>query len=258
MATIHKHYEEIRKNLKIWRKKPLLRKIYSGFHEIIAKHLPEALEGSVVELGSGVADIRQVIPGCIRTDLFETPWIDQVENAFDLSFDDASVSGLILFDVFHHLRYPGTALKEFNRVLLPGGRVLIFEPCISPFGILIYGLFHSETLALNRPIEPFAPDRWTPEDLDYYTAQGNASRIFLRREIDVASLGWRVVTTKRISAVSYVASGGYSGPQMYPDCAFSLMQLIDKLCDLLPGVFATRLLVVLEKAKSRVPDLRQD
>jgi hypothetical protein len=44
-----------------------------------------------------------------------------------------------------------------------------------------------------------------------------------------------------------VASGGYSKPQLYPDKAFLLMRLVDRMCDYLPGIFATRLLVVLEK-----------
>jgi len=47
---------------------------------------------SVVELGSGMPDIREVIPNCIRTDLFLKPGIDRVENAYDLSFTNESVS----------------------------------------------------------------------------------------------------------------------------------------------------------------------
>jgi hypothetical protein len=44
-----------------------------------------------------------------------------------------------------------------------------------------------------------------------------------------------------------VASGGYSGPQLYPDKALFFMRLVDKMCDFAPGIFATRLLIVLEK-----------
>lgn len=253
MRDVNRHNWEIQKNLESWQNKPLLRRVYRGFHETIAEYLPCHLEGGVVELGSGVADISQLIPGCIRTDLFDNPWIDHVENAYRLTFEDASLSSLILFDVFHHLRYPGTAFKEFYRVLRPGGRVLIFDPCVSLLGIVVYGLLHDEPLALDQPIEAFAPDRWSPTEIDYYAAQANAYRVFSRHEIDVVSLGWRIAAIKRLSAISYVASGGYSKPQMYPDCALPLMRFIDKLCDVLPGIFATRILVVLEKeATSRV------
>ena len=50
-------------------------------------------------------------------DLFSNPWLDRRENCYAMNFADGSVSHLILFDVWHHLRYPGTALREFHRVL---------------------------------------------------------------------------------------------------------------------------------------------
>jgi SAM-dependent methyltransferase len=237
----------MRRNLRFRRKKPLLERLYGNFHEIIAQQAPNIPNGQVVELGSGAADITAAIPGCIRTDIFPNPWIDRVENAYDLSFPDKSVSALILFDVFHHLRYPGTALREFHRVLLPAGRVIIFEPCVSLLGHFVYGVFHDEPLALKQPIQWEAPESWSSADLNYYAAQGNATRIFRRREIRVEDFGWRVLTTKRLSAISYVASGGYSGPQLYPDKALFFMRLVDKMCDFAPGIFATRLLIVLEK-----------
>jgi hypothetical protein len=97
MANVELHNDEIQRNLAFWRKKPVLRKIYRGFHETISRRLAKDAGGLVVELGSGVADITDVIPGCVRTDLFPNPWIDRVENAYDLSFGDGSVSNLILF-----------------------------------------------------------------------------------------------------------------------------------------------------------------
>lgn len=247
MTDIAKYNEEIQKNIQYWNKKPVLRRVYRSFHELIAQQLPNLPAGRVVEIGSGVADITEAIPGCARTDLFSNSCIDRVENAYALSFEDASVSAVILFDVFHHLRYPGAALKEFRRVLLPGGRVIIFDPCVSLLGRIVYGIFHKEPLAMGHPIQWNPPKSWSPKNIDYYSAQGNATRIFLRREINTENFGWKILKTKRLSAISYVASGGYSKPQMYPDKALPFMLLIDKICDFLPGLFATRLLVVLEK-----------
>jgi hypothetical protein len=247
MATVEFHNQEMQENLKSWRRKPVLRKIYRDFHQIIAHHLSDLPLGSVVELGSGITDIREVIPDCIRTDIFPDPWIDRVENAYDLSFADESVSDLILFDVFHHLRYPGTALREFHRVLPVRGRVLVFEPYISLLGLIVYGLLHKEPLGLRAQIRWEAPAGWNPADLDYYAAQTNATRIFVRREVDIHALGWNLITLKRLCSISYVASGGYSRPQMYPDCVFGAVQYLDKVFSVLPHVFGTRLLAVLEK-----------
>jgi SAM-dependent methyltransferase len=247
MTNINAHRQEIQENISNWKRKPVLREIYKGFHETIAAHLTNCSLGPVVELGSGVADITAVIPNCVRTDLFPNPWVDRVENAYDLSFSNASVSNLILFDVFHHIRYPGTALREFHRVLAPRSRVLIFEPCLSVLGWLVYALLHREPVGLRENIEWEAPAGWRTTDLDYYAAQGNATRIFLHREVDVASFGWDVISVTRLCSISYVASGGYSGPQMYPTSVLPIMRRIDRALGFMPQVFSTRLLAVLEK-----------
>ena len=93
--------DDILKNQQRWQKKPILRTIYRGFHEEIAKQLSTLEQPLVVELGSGIGNIKDVIPHALRTDLFPNPWLDQTENAYKLSFDDGTVSDLILFDVFH-------------------------------------------------------------------------------------------------------------------------------------------------------------
>jgi SAM-dependent methyltransferase len=247
VEPIDRHRQEVLRNLERWHAKSALRKAYGQLHALIATQLSSVSPGLSVELGSGIGNIRDVIPDCICTDLFAHPWIDQVENAYALSFADASVANLILFDVFHHLRYPGTALREFRRALAPGGRVIILEPCISSLGWFAYGICHREDVAIRKPIEWEAPDDWSPNQVDYYAAQGNATRIFLRAAYAPRLRDWRMVVVRRYAAISYVFSGGYAGPQLYPAAAYPFMRAVDSLCDLAPALFATRLLVVLER-----------
>src|SRR5687768_5747029 len=113
---INLHQEFINKNQEYWNRKPLLRTLYGDFYRQISTHLSRLPDGKIVELGSGLGNIHEVIPDCIRTDLFPNPWIDQIENAYKLSFADETVSDLILTDVFHHLKYPGTALRELQQI----------------------------------------------------------------------------------------------------------------------------------------------
>ena len=241
------HQEFITKNSEYWHRKPLLKLVYHDFYRLIATHLSNLPASQTVELGSGLGNIKEVIPHCLRTDLFPNPWIDQVENAYRLSFADQSVSDLILTDVFHHLRYPGRALEEFYRVLRKGGRVIMLEPYLSLLGILIYGAIHQEPVGLTQKIEWFSPEGWSANDIDYYAAQGNATRIFVGNGFRAQLTDWRKIEAIRLSALAYAASGGYSGPQLYPKSILLLIKGAEKVLDLFPSLFATRLLVILEK-----------
>ena len=244
---INLHQELINKNHEHWLRRPLLRIIYGDFYRLIATQLSNLPDHKIVELGSGLGNIREVIPSCIRTDLFPYPWIDQIENAYKLSFKNETVSDLITTDVFHHLKYPGTALNEFHRVLRKGGRLIMLEPCISALGLLVYGALHVEPVAITKTINWFAPEGWSPEHVDYYAAQGNATRIFINHGYSSKLENWQKIKTIRLSAIAYAASGGYSRPQLYPTKFLPLMKKLERILDLFPALFATRLLIILEK-----------
>lgn len=245
-TNIEQHKNLIDKNKELWERKPLLRKVYIELYQTMKKYL-SAVPGVVVELGSGMGSITEVLPNCVRTDLFPYPWLDSVENAYNLSFESESVSNLLMVDVFHHLRYPGNALKEFLRVLPAGGRVIMMEPGLGVMGRLIYEWFHVEPVGKPQEITWEAPINWDSSDMDYYAAQGNATWIFEKRHFMENLKDWRLVEVREIAALAYAASGGYSGPQLYPTNAYRLVKYLEKVLQILPKLFATRLLVVLEK-----------
>lgn len=243
--SLEQHNVEILQNREFWEKKPLLRKVYAQFYREITRRVNPAIPGLIVELGSGMGNVKQHIPKCITTDIFPNPWLDRVENAYHLSFNEGEIGHLILFDVWHHLKYPGTVLKEFSRVLAPGGRIIIFEPAMGHIGRFVFGRFHHEPLRLEEEIEWHAPESFSRDDPGYYAAQGNASRIFGSAAFEDNLRMWRITEIARFPGLAYVASGGFRGPQLYPEALWPLLNLIDSALSNFPAL-ASRMLVVLE------------
>lgn len=246
--SIEQHSLEIEHNRQSWRRKPLLKEIYRELYQTIVSRLNPALTGDLVELGSGMGSIKEVLPQCITTDVFPNPWLDRQENAYQLSFPDASVSHLILLDVWHHLRYPGTALREFHRVLKPGGRVILCEPALSWTGTIIYGLFHHEPIARHAHLSWDAPATFSPANIDYYAAPSSATRLFWHGSLSPRQLaGWQRPEVIPLTSFAYIGSGGFSGPQLYPTSWLPAIRWLDRQLSAWPRAFATRLLIVLEK-----------
>jgi SAM-dependent methyltransferase len=244
---LEQHNIEIQRNRAAWARKPLLQEVYRGFYRQIAERIDVNKPGLIVELGSGMGSIKEVIPQCITTDLFPNPWLDRQENAYRLSFASGSISHLILFDVWHHLRYPGNALREFQRVLAPGGRLILFEPAASWFGKLVYQIFHHEPVGMSDAIEWDAPDGFSADDAGYFAAQGSATRLFWWGEAKNRLAGWRLHEIRPLTSFAYLATGGFSGPQLGGRPVYRLMNWFDRAARHFPRVFATRLLIVLEK-----------
>ena len=97
--NIEQHNTEIYQNIKVWNTKKSLQSCYRAFYKLIAEELILG-DGFTVELGSGMGNIKSVIPHCITTDLFANPWLDRHENAYRLSFGSNELDNLILFDVW--------------------------------------------------------------------------------------------------------------------------------------------------------------
>ena len=150
-APLGQHQTEIQRNLAAWQNKPLLQKIYAGFYQRILALMDTRAPGCIVEIGSGIGNLKAHLPQALATDLFANPWLDLVCDGYELPFRSGSVSHLILFDVFHHLRAPNAFLREARRVLTPAGRVILFEPFISWTSFPVYGLCHHEPVAWNTP-----------------------------------------------------------------------------------------------------------
>jgi SAM-dependent methyltransferase len=247
MERDNRHNIEIHTNKKAWDKKPTLRDAYKRFHELIKENLsPE--KGPILELGSGMGNIKKTIPTCITSDIHPNPWLDSQENAYHLSFPNASLSNLILFDVWHHLEYPANALEEAKRVLKPKGKLLIFEPAMSFTGLVIYGCLHPEPLGLRHEFQESILPLKKEENKPYFAAQASAQRLLIKKEIPSLLKGWKTPESIPITSFEYLATGGFQAPCLYPLRASKWVENLDNFLQQWPKIFAARVLVTLEKA----------
>ena len=240
MISLDQHQVEIEQNLKAWQAKPLLQSIYQSFYRRILALIDQELPGLVVEIGSGIGNLKAHLPKALATDLFPNPWLDLVCDGYELPFTDHSLSHLILFDVFHHLEAPRAFLKEARRALIANGRLILFEPYISWASFPVYGLLHHEPVGWRHPISA-AED--FPRPRNYYTAQGNATRLFFNSRPAEWFSSWKIFHAEAFSAFSYLLSGGFSKPAVYSTKRLPQLQRFDAALSRWPKLFGARCLI---------------
>jgi len=239
------HQIEIQRNLQAWDGKPLLRQIYREFYRRIVARVDPSLPGRIVEIGSGIGNLKAHLPQALATDLFPNPWLDLACDGYELPFRTGSLSHVVLFDVFHHLQAPNAFLCEARRVLDPSGRVIIFDPFISWASLPVYGLLHHEPVAMGKPIDE-RDSLVRPRD--YYAAQGNATRLFFSNEKPGWPPGWTVAYAEAFSCFYYLLSGGYSKPAVYPAGCLGMLEKFERKLSRWPKLFAGRCLIELRPA----------
>jgi SAM-dependent methyltransferase len=243
-ATIKRHQDEIARNLEHWENKPLLRMVYADFYNIIKSNFSPSLPGRILEIGSGIGKSREFINDIICSDLFPNRWIDIVCSAYHIPFNNNALSHIVLFDVFHHLEYPMAFLNEARRTLVNGGRLIIFEPYISVVGWIVYGILHPEPIGWRKVINL---SKTLPNKIGYYAAQGDATRLFFKSKLPDLENNWEILNLERLSCFSYIFSGGYSKPALYPAFFYPVLKRLDAVLSRFPEIFAARCLVVLKK-----------
>ncbi len=135
-------------------RKPLLREVFNEFHHLFHR-LDEkyfSASGGKIELGAGVAPIRESYPDVLATDVILSPWLDQVIDAEDMDLDDGSVRAIYGQNCFHHFPHPDRFFSELDRVLAPGGGAILLEPYYGFFATFMYKrLFKTEGFDKESP-----------------------------------------------------------------------------------------------------------
>lgn len=80
-------------------------------------------------------DFGEYVPNAIVTGLQEEKWdysgLDLKCDVIDIPLEDNSIDVVLCTEVFEHIKNPILALKEFERILRPGGTLLLTAPVCS-------------------------------------------------------------------------------------------------------------------------------
>jgi SAM-dependent methyltransferase len=145
-------YDELRRRIRgKYAVDALYREVYARYAACLARG-PAA--GGVLEIGSGAGFARELVPGLIASDILPYAGLDLVLDARRLPFTSGSLRAILMFNVFHHIPDVGAMLGECERVLAPGGRMLIVDEHPGVIGGPVLRCIHHE------PYDPRAAE-WT-------------------------------------------------------------------------------------------------
>lgn len=200
--------------------KPYLKRLYLDWYKVFIDRSRAIKNGKYLEIGSGGGFLKDVFPEVITSDILDLPNVDQVFSAESLPFKDQELASIMMLNVFHHIPKPYLFLKEAQRTLIPGGKIIMIEPANSALGRFIYKRFHHEPFdeTGGREIQAGNPLSNSNQALPY---------IYFERDTDLFKKEYPHLNIKSIqyhSPFSYVISGGVSRSALLPYFMYSFVK----------------------------------
>jgi len=113
----------------VWDRKPVLRVVYDDLFRRIAEACGP---GTTLEIGGGSGNLAERLLDVVASDIQYAPWLNLVADAQRLPFAAGALGNIVMLDVLHHVEYPLHILAKAERVLRPGGRIVMVEPAAPP------------------------------------------------------------------------------------------------------------------------------
>jgi SAM-dependent methyltransferase len=207
-----------------------------------------------IEFGAGIGASRDfiLVEKFVLSDFLDSEWLDLKHiDALNSGLPPQSFDFVVASNMIHHLAFPNKFFNECQRILVPGGRLIIQEINTSLMMRIILRLMRHEgfdetvnvfdrTKSCNQPSDPWSANCSIPKKL-----------FNSHKKFEAEFPGWRVTHDRKVEFFQFVNSGGVVAKTRYiPLNRFFLnvQDLIDKvLCWIAPGLFALQRQIVLQR-----------
>jgi SAM-dependent methyltransferase len=207
-------------------RKPFLRRLYLEIYGRYAACLARCpVGGEAVELGSGAGFVKALLPEVVTSDVLPYPGMDRVVDGTRMPFPDGGLRALFLLNVFHHIADPVAFLREAERCLAPGGRLLIVDQHPGTLSTPIFRHLHHE---------PFRPEatEWAFETTGPLSgANGALAWMVFRRDAERFKALFPGLALERYqphTPLRYWLAGGLKAWSLAPGWAFPLATWLDR------------------------------
>lgn len=228
--------------------KPFLKRLYHDWYSILIQKA-KAINGNgqFLEIGSGGGYLKSLFPEIITSDILDLPHVDIICNAEELPFEKDSLTSILMVNVFHHIPHPYKFLKEAERTLIHGGKILMIEPANTLLSRFIYKNFHHE------PFDPSGPMEITPGNPLSNSNQA-LPYIYFEREkksFDTKYPLLKLRVIKHHSPFLYAISGGLSRSELLPYCMYGVIKGLETIVSPLANQLGLFCLVEIEKTNTK-------
>lgn len=132
--------ERLQLHSRVLERKQMLKDVFVEFHHTFHRLADRYFKvaGVEIELGAGVAPMRNSYPEVLATDVVFDVHLDRMLGAESMDLRDHSVRAFYVQNCFHHFPHLELFFTELHRTLKSGGGVILIEPYYGLFGAFLY------------------------------------------------------------------------------------------------------------------------
>ena len=190
--------------------------------------------------------MKELLPDVITSDVVPNDKLDLVVDAQDICFENSSLRSIYGINCFHHFPSPTNFFAEANRVLAPGGGIILIEPYYGPFATFLYKrLFSTEDFDKKCP-------KWDDPSRNIMTLANQALSYNIlfrdRLEFEQKFPQFEIVETFPLkSYMRYIFSGGLNFKQLLPTSTVPILKFLEQQLGFARKLFALHHIIVIRK-----------